>query len=174
MRSFSIEVPPTVLTDVPVRKIVIRALDANGKADTSYNEQPLITGIRLAVPQTDDAKLGPFHDGILELTTDLHAGARSTSPNRRLWSTQENAVRRGSWCHASIAGLPWFLRWSRFCCVFGRGTSCSRCLSPSCSAPPSWIRETCSTPSCKRSTRSSWSSRRQRPGRAPCTSPRSR
>jgi Na+/H+ antiporter NhaC len=73
---FSIEVPPTVLTDVPVRRIVIRALDANGKPDKSYNEQPLITGIRLAVPQTDDAKLGPFHDGVLELTTDLHAGRK--------------------------------------------------------------------------------------------------
>ncbi len=73
---FRIEVPPNVLTDVPVRKIVIRAFDANGKPDTSYNEQPLITGIRLAVPQSDDAKLGPFHDGVLELSTDLHAGRK--------------------------------------------------------------------------------------------------
>src|SRR5580698_4698571 len=73
---FRIEVPANVLTDVPVRKIVIRALDANGKPDTAYNDQPLITGIRLAVPQTDDAKLGPFHDGVLELSTDLHAGRK--------------------------------------------------------------------------------------------------
>jgi Na+/H+ antiporter NhaC len=73
---FRIEVPSNVLTDVPVRKIVIRAFDANGNPDTSYNEQPLITGIRLAVPQTDDAKLGPFHSGVLELTTDLHAGRK--------------------------------------------------------------------------------------------------
>ncbi|HUE13207.1 MAG TPA: Na+/H+ antiporter NhaC family protein [Planctomycetaceae bacterium] len=73
---FSIEVPSNVLTGVPVRKIVIRAFDANGKPDASYNDQPLITGIRLAVPQTDDAKLGPFHDGVLELSTDLHAGRK--------------------------------------------------------------------------------------------------
>jgi Na+/H+ antiporter NhaC len=73
---FRIEVPANVLTDVPVRKIVLRAFDAKGKPDTSYNEQPLISGIRLAVPQTDDAKLGPFHDGILELSTDLGAGRK--------------------------------------------------------------------------------------------------
>jgi len=73
---FSIEVPSNVLTDVPVRKIVIRAFDANGKPDASYNEQPLISGIRLAVPQTDDAKLGSFHAGVLELSTDLHAGRK--------------------------------------------------------------------------------------------------
>jgi Na+/H+ antiporter NhaC len=73
---FSIEVPSNVLTDVPVRKIVLRAFDANGKPDTSYEGQPLISGIRLALPQTDDAKLGPFHAGILELSTDLHAGRK--------------------------------------------------------------------------------------------------
>src|ERR1700733_14124290 len=63
---FSIEVPPIVLTDVPVRRIVIRA----------YNAQPLISGIRLALPQSDDAKLGPFHNGVLELTTDQHEGRK--------------------------------------------------------------------------------------------------
>ncbi len=73
---FSIEVPSNILTDVPVRKIVIRAFDANGKPDASYNDQPLITGIRLAVPQSDDAKLGPFHEGVLELSSDLHAGRK--------------------------------------------------------------------------------------------------
>jgi Na+/H+ antiporter NhaC len=73
---FTIEVPSNILTDVPVRRIVIRAFDANGKPDASYNDQPLITGIRLAVPQTDDAKLGPFHEGVLELSTDLHAGRK--------------------------------------------------------------------------------------------------
>jgi Na+/H+ antiporter NhaC len=73
---FGIEVPSNVLTDVPVRKIVIRAFDANGNFDASYNDQPLITGIRVAVPQTDDAKLGPFHAGVLELTSDLRAGRK--------------------------------------------------------------------------------------------------
>jgi Na+/H+ antiporter NhaC len=73
---FRIEVPSNVLTDVPVPKIVIRAFDANGKPDPTYTEQPLITGIRLAVPQTDDAKLGPFHAGVLELSTDLRAGRK--------------------------------------------------------------------------------------------------
>src|SRR5271163_1311115 len=69
---FQIEVPAIVLTDVPVRRVVIRAYDAAGNPDLSYNEQPLITGIRLAVPQSDDAKLGPFQNGVLELTTDQH------------------------------------------------------------------------------------------------------
>ncbi len=73
---FQIEVPAIVLTDVPVRRIVIRAYDAAGNPDASYNEQPLITGIRLAIPQSDDAKLGPFHNGVLELTTDPHAGRK--------------------------------------------------------------------------------------------------
>jgi Na+/H+ antiporter NhaC len=73
---FAIEVPPIVLTDVPVRRIVIRAYDAAGNPDTSYSEQPLITGIRLAIPQSDDATLGPFHNGVLELTTDPHAGRK--------------------------------------------------------------------------------------------------
>jgi Na+/H+ antiporter NhaC len=73
---FRVEIPSNVLTDVPVRKIVIRAFDANGRPDPAYNDQPLITGIRLALPQTDDAKLGPFHSGVLELTTDLRAGRK--------------------------------------------------------------------------------------------------
>ena len=83
---FRIEVPSNVLTDVPVSKIVIRAFDANGKPDPTYNEQPLITGIRLAVPQTDDAKLGPFHAGIVgaldrsaSRTKGLHLRARRSS-----------------------------------------------------------------------------------------------
>ena len=49
---FTVEVPAIVLTDVPVRRIVIRAYDAAGNPDPSYNEQPLITGIRVAIPQT--------------------------------------------------------------------------------------------------------------------------
>ena len=73
---FTIEVPPIVLSDVPVRRIVIRAYDAAGNPDPSYNEQPLITGIRLAVPQSDDVTLGPFHNGVLELTTDQRAGRK--------------------------------------------------------------------------------------------------
>ena len=73
---FTIEVPRNVFTDVPVRKVVIRAYDQNGKPDPTYNEQPLITGIRLSVPETDDAKLGPFHAGVLELSTDLRAGRK--------------------------------------------------------------------------------------------------
>lgn len=73
---FTIEVPPHILAGVPVHKIVIRAFKADGTPDLNYNEQPLITGVRLAVPQTDDAKLGPFHAGVLELSTDLRAGRK--------------------------------------------------------------------------------------------------
>jgi Na+/H+ antiporter NhaC len=73
---FRIEIPPILLTDVPVRRIVIRAYDASGNPDVSYSEQPLITGIRLATPESDDATLGPFHNGVLELTTDQHVGRK--------------------------------------------------------------------------------------------------
>lgn len=75
-QSFTIEVPSVVLTDVPVRKVVIRAYNERGNPDTEYNEQPLITGLRLSLPETDDAKLGPFRKGVLELTTDVNAGRR--------------------------------------------------------------------------------------------------
>jgi Na+/H+ antiporter NhaC len=73
---FRVEVPAIVLTDVPVRRVVIRAYDAAGNPDPTYNEQPLITGIRLATPQTDDATLGPFHNGVLELATESRAGRK--------------------------------------------------------------------------------------------------
>jgi Na+/H+ antiporter NhaC len=73
---FRIEIPGHVLTDVPVRRIVIHALDAEGKIDAAYHEQPLITGIRLATSDSDDTKLGTFQNGVFELTTDLAAGRR--------------------------------------------------------------------------------------------------
>ncbi len=101
---FRIEVPATVLTDVPVRKIVIRAFDANGKPDTTYNEQPLITGIRVAVPQTDDAKLGPFHDGVLELSTDLHAG-------RKVYVSEPQIVVDGRDRRSARLEVPRINRW---------------------------------------------------------------
>ncbi len=114
---FRIEVPSNVLTDVPVSKIVIRAFDANGKPDPTYNEQPLITGIRLAVPQTDDAKLGPFHAGVLgtldrsaSRTKSLHLRAR----NRR--GCRQSAFRpdwksraRGRWLALAPALVAFLL-----------------------------------------------------------------
>jgi Na+/H+ antiporter NhaC len=101
---FRIEVPAIVLTDVPVRRVVIRAYDAAGNPDSNYNEQPLITGIRLAVPQSDDATLGPFHNGVLELTTDAHAG-------RKVYiSEPEIVVNGGDRLSASLA-VPRTFRW---------------------------------------------------------------
>ena len=44
---FVIEVPDTVLTDVPVKTIIITALDADGNVDKSFNERVLITGVVL-------------------------------------------------------------------------------------------------------------------------------
>ncbi len=101
---FSIEVPPIVLTDVPVRRIVIRAYDAAGKPDLSYNEQPLISGIRLALPQSDDAKLGPFHNGVLELTTDQHAG-------RKIYISEPEIVVDGGDRKSASLTVPRTFRW---------------------------------------------------------------
>jgi Na+/H+ antiporter NhaC len=101
---FRIEVPAIVLTDVPVRRIVIRAYDAAGNPDLSYNEQPLITGIRLAVPQSDDAKLGPFHNGVLELTTDQHAG-------RKVYISEPEIVVDGGDRKSASLAVPRTFRW---------------------------------------------------------------
>ncbi|HEV7999439.1 MAG TPA: Na+/H+ antiporter NhaC family protein [Planctomycetaceae bacterium] len=101
---FGIEVPSIVLTDVPVRRIVIRAYDAAGNPDLSYNEQPLITGIRLAVPQSDDAKLGPFHNGVLELTTDPHAG-------RKIYVSEPQIVVDGGDRKSTTLAVPRTFRW---------------------------------------------------------------
>jgi Na+/H+ antiporter NhaC len=101
---FSIEVPPIVLTDVPVRRIVIRAYDAAGKPDLSYNEQPLISGIRLALPQSDDAKLGPFHNGVLELTTDQHEG-------RKIYISAPEIVVDGGDRKSANVSVPRTFRW---------------------------------------------------------------
>jgi Na+/H+ antiporter NhaC len=101
---FSIEVPPIVLTDVPVRRIVIRAYDASGKPDLSYNEQPLITGIRLAIPQSDDATLGPFHNGVLELSTDAHAG-------RKVYISEPQITVNGGDRKSATLAVPRTFRW---------------------------------------------------------------
>ncbi len=101
---FSIEVPPIVLTDVPVRRIVIRAYDAAGNPDPTYNEQPLITGIRLALPQSDDAKLGPFHNGVLELTTDAHE-------SRKVYISEPEIVVDGGDRKSASLSVPRTFRW---------------------------------------------------------------
>jgi Na+/H+ antiporter NhaC len=82
---YSIEVFGVVLTDVPVKKIVIQALDVSGEVDTSFNGQPLITGIRLSIREKidvgsyrerSDAELPAFTNGVLELETDLAQGQK--------------------------------------------------------------------------------------------------
>jgi Na+/H+ antiporter NhaC len=101
---FRIEVPSIVLTDVPVRRLVIRAYDAAGNPDLSYNEQPLITGIRLALPQSDDAKLGPFQNGVLELTTDPHVG-------RKVYISEPQIVVDGGDRKSTTLTVPRTFRW---------------------------------------------------------------
>nr|AUN35779.1 Na+/H+ antiporter [uncultured bacterium] len=82
---FKIEVPDFVLTDVPVPMVRISAYDVHGDFDPTYDKQPYITGIRLAVIEKrvdgtfrkrDDAELPPFHSGVLELHTDLAKGRK--------------------------------------------------------------------------------------------------
>lgn len=79
---FRIEVPSTVLTDVPVSEIRIVALTDSGEVDKSYhNERPLIKGIKLSMrdPKTGvelDTALEPFQHGVLELKTDLRKGRK--------------------------------------------------------------------------------------------------
>ena len=73
---FRIQVTGFVLTDVPVKRIVIRALRPDGSVDTSYHDQPLISGIRRTTPRSDDAEIGAFRNGVLDLKTDLPTGHR--------------------------------------------------------------------------------------------------
>jgi len=73
---YRIESPRWVLTDVPVSRVAVVALTPDGSVDESCNDQPYVTGIKLSLPTSDDAKLGPFHNGVLELTTDLAAGRK--------------------------------------------------------------------------------------------------
>src|SRR3989304_5387306 len=73
---FRIDAPTRVLSDVPVRRVVISALTPAGTVDANYNGQPYVTGVRLELPTSDDARLGAFHLGILELSTDLTQGRK--------------------------------------------------------------------------------------------------
>eukprot|EP00913_Durusdinium_trenchii_P008883 g8349.t1 len=79
---FRIEIPETVLTDVPVNSVKIVALDLDGNVDKTYDKKrPLIEGIKLTVrdPKTGvelDTALDPFQEGVLELKTDLRTGRK--------------------------------------------------------------------------------------------------
>ena len=79
--SFKIEVTGIVLTDTPVQKIVITAVDADGNLDESYNGRPLIQGIKLVVKDLRsgterDTELDRFTNGTLTLETDLAKGRK--------------------------------------------------------------------------------------------------
>jgi Na+/H+ antiporter NhaC len=87
---FRVELPTTVLTDVPVKFVRIQALKRNGTVDASYHGRPLITGIMLTVREPKSGKevdtaLGAFKDGVLELQTDLPKG-------RKVFVTDEEIV----------------------------------------------------------------------------------
>jgi Na+/H+ antiporter NhaC len=78
---FRVKLPTTVLTDVPLQFVRIEALRPDGKLDAAYNGRPLITGVMLTVREPKsgeevDTALGAFHDGVLELRTDLPKGRK--------------------------------------------------------------------------------------------------
>ncbi|GAB4136763.1 MAG: hypothetical protein Tsb009_03930 [Planctomycetaceae bacterium] len=79
---FRIEIPPTVLSGVPVAYVKITALDANGNVDTSYHgKRPLIQGVKLTIRDSEtgqekDTAIEPFQNGVLHLKTDLRQGRK--------------------------------------------------------------------------------------------------
>ncbi|MEX0700904.1 MAG: Na+/H+ antiporter NhaC family protein [Planctomycetales bacterium] len=84
---YRIAIDGFVLTDVPVRRIAIEALDDEGRVDTSFNRKLDIQGIRLSERKplkSDDRRIGvdgdvalpAFVDGVLALETDLAAGRK--------------------------------------------------------------------------------------------------
>lgn len=81
---FAIEVPPVVLTDVPVSRVRITALDEAGAIDATYTGRPLIEGVVL-VEAGREAALPAFESGVCELATDLPSG-------RKVYVTGERIV----------------------------------------------------------------------------------
>ncbi|NOX55453.1 MAG: hypothetical protein GXP27_13650 [Planctomycetes bacterium] len=75
VRRFRLELPPVVLTDVPVARIEIQAIDERGRLDGSFRGRAEISGIRL-VQDGQWQPLPPFQDGRLVLTSDLAAGRK--------------------------------------------------------------------------------------------------
>ncbi len=72
---FSIKVPETILTGVPIRSIVITAHQTDGEVDRGFNGELEVTGIRMRV-NGEHAPVGKFTDGKLVLKTDLAAGRK--------------------------------------------------------------------------------------------------
>lgn len=121
---FRIEVPDFVLSNVPVQKVVITALNRDGTVDTKFQGRPLIEGIRLDVPVSqdesdlrgivdgeggglrvrEDAELPPFKNGSLELTTDHTAG-------RKVYITDHAIVVAAGTRQATTQEVVVTLRW---------------------------------------------------------------
>jgi Na+/H+ antiporter NhaC len=114
---------------VPVRRIVITALNTDGTLDSSFQGRPLIEGIRYTVPEggerfdretgqridqtsaihlREDAELPPFHNGVLELTTDYTQG-------RKVYITQSLIVVAAGTRSETVFEVYRTLRW--FCLV---------------------------------------------------------
>jgi Na+/H+ antiporter NhaC len=98
--SFNIEVTGIVLTNTPVQKIVITALDADGNLDKSYNGRPLIQGIKLVVKDLKtgkerDTELDRFTNGMLTLKTNLAQGMKVYIVEREI-IVNPKGVRQGS------------------------------------------------------------------------------
>lgn len=72
---FAIDVPPVVLTDVPVERVVVTALTSDGDIDTNFNRAVSITGI-VMTEHGRPVALPSFHNGVLELTSDLAEGRK--------------------------------------------------------------------------------------------------
>jgi len=116
---FRIETPAFVLSDVPVQRVVITALRPDGATDETFQERPLITGIRLVLPSSpdeeaeaaaaglgvrQDAELPAFTNGVLELTTDYAAG-------RKVYITQRTIIVAAGTRQETIHEVAITFRW---------------------------------------------------------------
>lgn len=112
---YAIEVEGFVLTDVPVRRVVVRALDESGEVDRSVNRRIDVQGIRLSerkAAKSDERKVGvdvdaalpPFINGVLELETDLASG-------RKVYMTEPAIVVDQEGPRPGRLHVPRTLRW---------------------------------------------------------------
>ncbi|MEX0718402.1 MAG: Na+/H+ antiporter NhaC family protein [Planctomycetaceae bacterium] len=112
---YAIEVEGFVLTDVPVRRLVITALDEQGELDPTVDRRIEVRGVRLSerraaksderhVGVDSDVALPPFVDGVLALETDLAAG-------RKVYVTDPVIVVDGDGPQPHGLDVPRTLRW---------------------------------------------------------------
>ncbi|HID22133.1 MAG TPA: Na+/H+ antiporter NhaC family protein [Planctomycetaceae bacterium] len=98
-RRFRLELPTVILTDVPVGRVEVQAIDERGLPDESFHGRAKITGIVIL----QDGRMRPlpaFQRGRLVLTSDLAAGPKVyvTAPRIRVehsgFTSLDQPVRR--------------------------------------------------------------------------------